>query len=220
MENISLNSNPLVLRNYISDVEFLASWKDIEFCINNPWQYGPSIIHKKLTTKVPLKTDYSFWFGRPIPDKRQVMDYVNQGHTLVLENYSVHSVATHEICKRIETILDVTADMHVHCSLDKSESYPIHCDHSVNFIIQVLGETHWKVFDKQGDPVYNKTITEADAGDAIIDTVLKPGDILFIPAKTYHKAIPFEKRISISIPCAVEHKPINRSQLKINEISN
>ena len=217
MQELSLNSDPIILRGYIQDAHLLASWRDIEFCINNPWQYGPSIIHKKFNTKIPLKTEHSFWFGKPIVDKRQVMDYVQQGHTLVLENFGVDSVATHEVCKRIEDFLNVSADMHLHCSLGPSASYPIHCDQAANFIVQVSGETEWKVFDKQGDPMYNSTITEAEAGDAIIDTVLRPGDVLFIPARTYHKATPFEKRISISIPCADEGNPIDRRQLKLNE---
>jgi len=213
MENVNLEK-PTILRKYVQDAQLLATWKDVEFCINNPWQYGPSIIHKTTQKKLPLKTEHSFWFGKDIPDKRQVLGFLEQGHTLVLENYSVHSVATHEICKRIEDLLSVTADMHLHCSLKASSSYPIHCDYADNFILQVLGETEWKVFDKQGDPMYN--VTEAEAGDAVIDTVLRPGDVLWIPAKTYHKANPFEGRISISIPCSTKSKPIDRRQVKLN----
>lgn len=215
-EDIKLGDTAILFKDCIDDAELLVSWKDIEFCINNPWQYGPSIIHKTLARKLPLKFNESFWFGKDIANKQQVIDYVKQGHTLVLENFSVHSAATHSVCKKIEDMLDVTVDMHVHCSLGKAASYPIHCDLADNFILQVAGETLWRVYSAQGDPTGISSVTnESNAGTIVIDTVLRPGDVLFIPAKTYHQATPFEKRISISIPCSKNGTPIDRRNLKL-----
>lgn len=204
MSDLTSLDDPQLFKDYIQDAELLANWKDIEFCINNPWQYNPSIIHKTLATRIPLKYSNSFWFDKAIPDKQQVMDYVKQGHTLVLENFSVHSIATHAVCKKIEDIMNVTADMHLHCSLGKSNSHPIHCVTEDNFILQVSGETAWKVYDKLGP-----------TGSAVIDTILRPGDLLFIPSNTYQAADPFEKRISISIPCSKLSNPIDRRNLKL-----
>lgn len=205
-------SKPLLLKNYINDAELLATWKDIEFCVNHPWQYNLLNIHSNLQQYMTVKQQHSYWYDKLVSDKQQVLDNLHNGHTLVVENYSVHSTATQEVCKRIESLMDVSCDMHVYCSLGASSSLPVHCDELSRFIIQIEGETQWKVFDNTSNLLYNK-----DMNNAIIDTVLRPGDMLYIPSGTYHAATPFEKRISISIPCALEHKPINRRQLKLNE---
>ena len=36
--------------------------------------------------------------------------------------------------------------------------------------------------------------------DVAIDVILKPGDIIYIPARCYHQAQPQDKRLSLSIP--------------------
>ena len=40
-----------------------------------------------------------------------------------------------------------------------------------------------------------------DMLDVAIDVVLKPGDALYIPARTFHVAYPTSRRLSMSIPC-------------------
>ena len=34
-----------------------------------------------------------------------------------------------------------------------------------------------------------------------LDVTLKAGDVMYIPARTYHKPFPSGKRLSMSIPC-------------------
>lgn len=48
--------------------------------------------------------------------------------------------------------------------------------------------------------------------EAIIDTVLTVGDLLYIPAGMFHKATPASARVSISVPLAQSsiEKPIDR----------
>jgi len=215
-----LGNKPLVFKDYVNNAGALVTWQDVEFCINNPWQYGLNVIHKNLGTRIPIKLTPSFWHGKDVPDKRQVMDKVQQGHTLVIDNFSVHSQGTHKLAKSIEDLFDANCDMHVYCSLEKSSSFGIHCDRPPNFIVQIMGETEWKVFDKVQEGQYNSNnITEQEAGEVLIQTILRPGDMLYIPERMYHQALPFEKRISISIPFPkrdITSNPIDRRQLKLN----
>ena len=55
---------------------------------------------------------------------------------------------------------------------------------------------------------------EENLGPPIIDVILNPGDILYIPKMMYHKADPFEKRVSISIPC-VPGTPMDRNYFEL-----
>lgn len=212
-DNLSLDSAPLLLKEFINDAEFLATHSDMEFCINHPWQYTPSIIHRKLGSSLPLKFKHSSWYSKNIVDKRQVLDFVNLGHTLTIENYSVHSEATQEVCKRFEAALKVSCDMHVDFALGAVNDYSKRTEYPM-FVIQVQGETSWKVFDKHTEIVYNNKVSQETA---TIDTILKPGDMLYIPKDTVYSVSPFEKRISISVPCDVNSLPIDRRNLKLNE---
>ena len=50
------------------------------------------------------------------------------------------------------------------------------------------------------------------------DDILKPGDVIYIPPRTYHRASPSGKRLSVSIPIqhGIEHmKPKDRNWYKL-----
>ena len=108
------------------------------------------------------------------------------------------------MCIEIERSLDVCADIHVYGGRGGSPSFKTHCDNFSNFIIQCVGETHWQVYkNKQtsliackNDKSINYDIMEVDW-----EGVLLPGDLLYIPNRAYHRALPDHPRLSMSIPC-------------------
>ena len=192
----------------------LVSWKDIEDCINRPWSYLPKILDKNSDGPINLRKIKPFWFHKMVR-KEEVVKHVKDGHTLQIRNYSVHNPAANNLCNVIEEECNISADMHVFCSKGKSSSFPAHWDDPSNFILQVEGRTGWKVFDRIGNGIFGKVYEkEENLGPPIIDVILNPGDILYIPKMMYHKADPFEKRISISISCA-PGIPINRSHIEL-----
>lgn len=214
MTDINLGDDAILFKEYIKDAEFLSSFKDVEFCINHPWQYTPSIIHRTLSTTVPLKTDYNVWYDRDIANKRQVLDFVKSGHNLLLQHYSVHSNVTQELCSRIEDLLNVACDMQLQCSLGATNNYSQDSKCPM-FVVQIEGETSWKVFDKDTTLVYNNKVNEGST--ASIDTILRPGDMLYIPEGNVYDVSPFEKYISVSVLCSTKSNPIDRRDLKLNE---
>ena len=73
-------------------------------------------------------------------------------------------------------------DAHIYASYYKtSYSFSKHFDYAHNFIIPQHGKSRWIVSN-------------------FCDTILKPGDMLYIPCKWEHECIPSEKRISVSFP--------------------
>lgn len=72
---------------------------------------------------------------------------------------------------------------------DESESLPIHKDEMDVFYIHAFGKINWQIFEAEDE----ETLT--------FDTVLKPGDAMWIPRGTYHRVIQSEPRIGYSFGC-------------------
>ena len=64
---------------------------------------------------------------------------------------------------------------------EKSCSFKKHLDYANNLIIHQIGKSRWIV-------------------ENFCDTMLYPGDLLYIPYKWKHECVPTEKRISLSFP--------------------
>lgn len=125
------------------------------------------------------------------------------GGSIILTKASLLTPKISEIAKCIEnTVLNSAADAHFYCSPSGgARSFPLHADEDDNYLVHAIGQVHWKVY-RPG----SKT-------DCVINKVLGPGDLLYIPKGVYHKAQPVTARISISIPVAIrpEIVPLTRN---------
>lgn len=113
------------------------------------------------------------------------------------------------ICAVLEQQINRPVDAHIYFSKTGNcvKGFGVHKDVSHNLIIQVQGTTDWKV----GTKTYNdlpKNLDDFLDGDSLsIDTILEPGDAIFVPAHTYHSANSLSKRISISFPIPADTDP-------------
>jgi len=76
-----------------------------------------------------------------------------------------------------------------------------HIDHYDVFICQGSGSRHWRVGER-GDLkefAAHEALLHVEPFDAIIDTVLEPGDILYIPPGFPHEGIGLEPSMSFSV---------------------
>ena len=101
-------------------------------------------------------------------------------------NYRVN-----ELCAKIEQQTGSEVDAHIYFSfyhLDRDIEKYIHKDKSNNLIIQIDGETNFKIWGKERN------------SDIIFDVIMQPGDALYIPAGYWHGALSLSRRLSLSIP--------------------
>ena len=93
-------------------------------------------------------------------------------------------------------------DAHIYFSTDKfvNNGFGVHKDSAHNFIIQIQGNTHWKVGSKIYTDQERNISNFLDDDIILVDTVLEPGDAIFVPAHVYHSTNSLSKRISISFP--------------------
>lgn len=83
-----------------------------------------------------------------------------------------------------------------------------HSDNYDVFIIQGLGTRHWRVGDKL--PLHefaaHGALTHCEDFDAIIDVILEPGDILYIPCGYPHQGDALEAAINYSVGFRAPHQ--------------
>lgn len=69
----------------------------------------------------------------------------------------------------------------------KSESFKIHKDTMDVFFVQAHGNITWQIWDNaEGD------------GDPLLDTIMTPGDAVYVPRGVYHRVIQSEPRVGYS----------------------
>ncbi|MFT5808973.1 MAG: 50S ribosomal protein L16 3-hydroxylase [Moritella dasanensis] len=92
-------------------------------------------------------------------------------------------------------------DLMVSYSTDTGGVGP-HIDRYCVFIIQGLGKRHWRVGSQDMNPqefAANGALKHCEAFDAVIDTVLEPGDILYIPPYAPHEGYAVGEAINYSV---------------------
>ena len=94
-------------------------------------------------------------------------------------------------------------DFHLYGGLSEdSGHFPPHNDLATNYIIQLDDECHWTIYNEQAtydEALHYKKLPEEQLSIEY-ETILKPGDILYIPSGKYHKCVPLGKRLSLSVP--------------------
>jgi ribosomal protein L16 Arg81 hydroxylase len=223
-----ISDRPFVFKNLISNPEVYLTWNDVEYCLNNPVFYNFDLIDIKTNDKIKIPEHKKAWvFNKQVQDKKFIFEKINQGHTLIINNYGFHSRQTQELLGLIESVFYTDSAMHVYCGFEGSGSFKIHEDIPANFIFQVEGKTSWKVYKNRASSIvasgYSPTDQELANFNPELEIDLEPGDLLYIPSRTYHAAFPTEKRLSISIPCWPKfNEPteysIDRNHYTINQI--
>jgi len=200
-KEIKFNDNPIHKSIGSENTSNLVNWQIVEECLNsNLFRF--EIISNSIKQNVS-QSNY-FWYSTPVQDKNFIFNMILSGATFVLLEY--RNKQTSELLHEIEKQFDVVCDAHVYggISID-SKSFNPHVDIPSNFIVQVEGKTLWKIYKNQASDLFSQEeINSTSVKDNLeldFEILLNPGDILYVPARRFHEAIPNGKRLSISIPC-------------------
>jgi|TARA_B100000035_G_scaffold80794_1_gene67742 ribosomal protein L16 Arg81 hydroxylase len=185
-------------------LQFLT-WGDVEYCANNPAFYEFEMIDHE-NNKVNIDRHVRSWvYDKTVQDARQLVSHINHGHTFIIMNYGFHSRETQELLKTFESIFAVDCAIHVYGGKEGSKSFNIHDDYPSNFIIQVEGETEWKIYKNRISSMLQTGFLQDQIREENLEVdlhvTLQPGDALYIPSRAYHCAFPRGERLSMSIPC-------------------
>ena len=195
------DDSPQYFPNAIEEVYDWCSWKDVEECINNPQFYELEFIDNGVKLNMP---EFARNWSTPHVHKADCYKLFQDECGMIINNFQFISRKKQELLGGIERQFTVNAAMHVYCGIGGHGSFNIHEDYAHNFIIQVEGETDWTVYKNRASylvPKYEGNIDEKKL-DIAIDVTMKSGDVLYIPARTYHRAKPKGQRLSVSMPMA------------------
>lgn len=191
---------PIISKQCFSHDDII-SWKDIENYLNNNYSFTQdqlNIIDENGDNFNPNMGDYSWSpIKRYIP--KEVFSLINSGNTFALFNMSRFNQRCNFLADQIENSLDkIALDFHVFGGLKSiCHSFSIHKDFSYNLIFQIDGKSRWMVYNRNSSLPRNLDADEQLS--LLIDEVLNPGDVIYIPVNYYHKCIPMGKRLSISV---------------------
>ena len=199
----STDDTPQYWQGIVKDPENYATYEDIEYCLNNPQFFDLQFIDRVSNTFIPLPVHERCW-ARPHMEQRDVVECWNHGHNVIINNFDQIDRRRQQFMQSVEeTFPQIRASMHIYAGTGDCKSFKIHEDFANNFIMQVDGETHWRVYNNRASNIVGQihewSLTHDDL-DCAIDVTMKAGDMLYIPARCYHHAQPSGKRLSVSIP--------------------
>ena len=199
----STDDTPHYWQGIVKDPENYATYEDVEYCLNNPQFFDIQFIDRVSNTFIPLPEHQRCW-SRPHMEQRDVVECWNHGHNVIINNFDQIDRRRQQFMQSVEeSFPQIRASMHIYAGTGDCKSFKIHEDFANNFIMQVDGETHWRVYNNRASNIVGQihewSLTHDDL-DCAIDVTMKAGDMLYIPARCYHHAQPSGKHLSVSIP--------------------
>ena len=133
---------------------------------------------------------------RPVPfgrtaDVERVLAEFEAGATIVIQGLHLNRAETAAFCRALEGALGHPVQANAYYTPRGSQGLAVHHDTHDVFVLQIAGEKRWLVYE----PVLELPLKEqryraelGGPGEPVIDTVLGPGDTLYLPRGWLHEA--------------------------------
>jgi hypothetical protein len=211
IKNKILEGKPFYVEDAVSNI---FSWKELESLIN----LSPFLNDLRFHILNDKKYEWGrhWWKTDNSAYPTSIVKEEIKHHVCYIQDASRASKNINTIASELETLTGLPTDAHIFFSLTtkENEGLGIHNDISNNFIVQIEGETNFKVWDIIAEEgIHNiKTIDKKP----MIEVILKKGDVIYIPKKYWHHAISVTKRLSVSFPMSYTEENIFESREWIN----
>ena len=201
-QNLNIFGDPFVIEGFLKNIEDYLNWNTLNEAINSDVVDWRLIKDNKESFDIPQTLPLST--GIRQQNKQFILDYVNNGSTFLITRCCILNDNLKSLVSDIQKTFPVACDIHIYGSKGtNSKSFNPHSDRPNNFIIQAIGDTDWIVFKNRISNMLLYEYYEPKRGELIpaLEVTLSPGDLLYIPPRAYHAALPSMPRLSMSIPC-------------------
>ena len=86
----------------VLDPTGLVTWKDIEYCLNNPNQFDIKFINRFVNQFIDYPKHERAWDPNPQPEVGQLMDIFAEGHTCIIEKFEYINQSKRDILFDLE----------------------------------------------------------------------------------------------------------------------
>jgi JmjC domain len=133
---------------------------------------------------------------RPVPfartaDVERVLAEFEAGATIVIQGLHLNRAETAAFCTALEGALAQPVQANAYYTPRGSQGLAVHHDTHDVFVLQIAGRKRWLVYDPVLElPLKEQRYQASDGGpgEPVIDTVLGPGDTLYLPRGWLHEA--------------------------------
>ncbi|MGW1604277.1 cupin domain-containing protein [Streptomyces eurythermus] len=122
---------------------------------------------------------------RGVASAAEVTAAVRAGATLILQSAHWYHPPLTEFCRSLELALGRRCRANIYLTPVSSQGFGLHSDPHDVFVLQAFGEKRWHVGATPWERRHG--ITDA-APDATEELLLRPGDVLYLPKGTPHRA--------------------------------
>lgn len=167
----------------------------------------PELKLMKNGTPLPAETMLqSGWLGGVFPgDERParvaaVHDAYRSGYTVVLRVEKL-SPAVAALCRSLEEALHHSSIAELFLTPKESQGFGLHADEHDVFVMQLSGTKRWKVY--QPPERRSPKPLEEQVGEPLVDVVVHPGDLLYVPLGFPHQASTMDQQSSLHLSLGV-----------------
>lgn len=182
----------------------LFSWDDLNYLLNMTSIWTSLSLNLVLDKKkIPPEEYCQITMGRDgnqvhQPNSEKVMQWLNQGATLIANDVDALNPAISSIANILESELSSKAQCNIYFSAKDHQGFDVHFDMHEVFALHLIGEKKWKLYEKRlENPINNEqfqNMLEPDfcrrnCGNIKEEIIMKPGDVLYIPRGQFHEAL-------------------------------
>jgi hypothetical protein len=134
-------------------------------------------------------------------DTNSLVNDIQSGYTFVLSHMQRYNKEIFTISNTMSLLFDRYVTTNIYGGITAAaKSHEIHADSQYVLILQLTGYSNWHIFGEQWDGSPENVILRDEEGlTRIVDVVLGPGDVAYIPYRRYHRCIPLSGRLSLSV---------------------
>lgn len=138
-------------------------------------------------------------FGRPRRrlNQHRLYSLMRNGATLVLNRIESHWLAAKRLCAEVGRFVGQQTLANAYLSFGGKGTFGKHWDTHDVFAIQLIGRKRWQIFAPTFPfPLSHHTSEQRQhecPATPLLDCVLAPGDLLYVPRGWWHQTIPFDE---------------------------
>ena len=151
----------------------------------------------------------------------QIIDGYRDGATVVLQGLHLTDPRLARFANNLALELDQPVQINAYLSPSSTRGLDVHFDYHDVFVVQLDGTKRWRVWsptDRSRDPIGGKhTVPRPrpdELGDPILDLVLEPGDVLYLPRGHPHVAETTDRassHLTVGLLAITWHRVIRRA---------